>query len=61
MTERKLQIESMLMALSKDKSKLVRAAVAENPNTPLALLIALSGDEEPWVRQAVAKNQQNGL
>jgi hypothetical protein len=33
MTERKLQIESMLMALSKDKSKLVRAAVAENPNT----------------------------
>ena len=57
MTERKLQIKTILMALSKDKSELVREAVAENPNTSPAVLTSLATDKDIQVRMAVAAHK----
>ena len=38
------------------KSRLVRAAVAKNQNTPVEILESLASDEDPWVRCVVADN-----
>ena len=51
----------VLVVLSQDKDKLIRAAVAGNPRTPVVVLIALSQDKDKWVRRVVAENTNTPL
>jgi hypothetical protein len=52
---------SMLERLAQHPSPCVRAAVAENLNTPLSTVYALSHDLHPDVRYSIAENHQAPL
>lgn len=52
----------ILTTLSKDANWLVRAYIAENPNTPTAVLTwLLSKDEDEWVRCRAVNNPNTSL